>query len=451
MYLKTIRIVIFAVFLSTGIWAQRADTPLATLTLPDGESRSFTAQDLPKNVGSAWSQLSETLKSAKADLLELQINEILLYQEAAKSSVSKETLIENEVNQKVSDPDEASIKALYEANKKEIGNVSIAEVRPEIIKYLRVEREQAALGEYVKKIRGTAQIEYGSDIHAEKHSLNDVLVKINAEPITYAAYRNKNGLALYEYEANVFDQLETSLTMIVDATVYQAEAIGLGIPVNRLIEKEITSKMTKFSTDEQNRLESALRERLYAKYRVKYFVTEPKPFIQKVSTDDDPFKGKATAPVTIVVFADYECPACAAIHPLIKNLADKYNDRVRLVFRDFPLTKVHQNAFNAALAANAALKQGKFFEYSDLLYNNQESLDKNSLKQYAQELGLDLELFVRDMESEESASEVRTDIADGESYGVNGTPSIFVNGYKIRALSLHSFEKAVERALAGSL
>jgi len=356
-----------------------------------------------------------------------------------------------EVYAKVPDPDEKSVKSLYDENRQSIGDIPLAEMRPQLVSYLRLEPEKEAREAYSRSLRSSARIEYVRDVNDDRLSLNDVLVTVNAEPITYAAYKKKNGLPLYEYEANVFDQLDYSLRMIVDSSVYQVESQGLGIQVNQLIAQEITSKMKDFSVAEQERLETALRGRLYKKYRVKFFMSEPKPYVQQISADDDPAMGKSTAKVYVVVFADYECPACAGVHPILKGLVKKYGEDVRLVYRDFPLKKIHANAFPAARAAFAAAKQGKFFEYSELLYENQDALDGDSLAKYAKELGLDIVKFSAAMNSEEAAAEVEKDLADGNEYGVTGTPSIFVNGYKIRTLSIQAFENAIERAIAGAL
>ena len=426
------------------VYSQESYTPLATMN-----GRSFTAQDLPPDIGNAWLSLPSTLIKARKELLEMQIESVLMSQEAAKRSLDKEALHEQEIHSKVPDPDEKAIKDLYEKNRAALGSSTLEDVRPQLVRYLRKKPEEKAQKAFIASLRTAAKIQYGKPLTSPKFSLNDVIATVNEEPITYARYKAKNGLILYEYEANVFDQVDTALRMIVDAAVYQIEASGLGIPVNRLIANEITSKLKDFSTEEQLKLENVLRSRLYAKYRVKYFITEPDPYTQFISKDDDPVLGKADAKVTIVVFADYECPACAGVHPLLKKLVAKYPQDVRLVYRDFPLVKVHNHAFEAALAANAASKQGKFFEYTELLYKNQQALDKESLKKYAADTGMDIVRFEADMNSAGAKAEVEKDIAEATRYGVTGTPSIFVNGYKVRNLSMISFEKAVKNAKAG--
>lgn len=115
---------------------------------------------------------------------------------------------------------------------------------------------------------------------------------------------------------------------------------------------------------------------------------EPEPPIQAISVDDDPVRGEPNAAVTIVEFTDFQCPSCAAMNPVLDEVLKSYGNKVRLVVRDFPL-EMHANARKAAEAANAAHAQGKFFEYTALLFKRQDALDVPSLKKYATEIGLD--------------------------------------------------------------
>jgi protein-disulfide isomerase len=162
---------------------------------------------------------------------------------------------------------------------------------------------------------------------------------------------------------------------------------------------------------------------------------------------DDPQTGIATAPITVVMFTDFQCPACSRTHPVLKQALAAYGDKIRFVVRDFPLENIHENAFQAALAANAAREQGKFFEYVEVLYRNQEALDKASLLKYATEVGLNAKQFELDFTDARAKAEVKKDQADGRSYGIGGTPAIFVNGVKVHRLSADGFRRAVDAAL----
>ena len=194
-------------------------------------------------------------------------------------------------------------------------------------------------------------------------------------------------------------------------------------------------------------LQNDLAKRLFKKYNANFLLKEPEPLVLNISIENEPAQGKPNAPVTVVMFTDFQCPACSAVYPVLKKVVLEYGDKVRLVVRDFPLVNLHENAFNAALAANAANAQGKFFVYKELLYKNQENLDKASLIKYAEQIGLNIEQFKLDLENKKFADEVRADMADGKSYGINATPTIFVNGVKVRELSAENFRNAIEKVL----
>jgi protein-disulfide isomerase len=145
-----------------------------------------------------------------------------------------------------------------------------------------------------------------------------------------------------------------------------------------------------------------------------------------------PVLGAPTAPVTIVEFSDFECPHCAAAHPLLKRLVRELDGQVRLVFMHYPLTESHQRAMPAARASVAAGRQGKFWEMHDLLFENRGALSDEDFERYARQIGLDVERFQRDMRSEESRRAVERDRALGRQVGVTGTPTLFVNGRRFR-------------------
>jgi protein-disulfide isomerase len=174
---------------------------------------------------------------------------------------------------------------------------------------------------------------------------------------------------------------------------------------------------------------------------------EPAQPVQNISVDDDPSRGDVNAPVTVVEFTDFQCPACAAMNPVLDEVLKSYGNKVRFVIRDFPLNQ-HEFARKAAEAANAANAQGKFFEYTALLFKNQKALDVPSLKKYASEVGLDRARFDAALDRGVYAAEVENDIQDGEMYGVGSTPTIFINGVQLRTLSAEGLREAIDRAAA---
>ena len=149
-----------------------------------------------------------------------------------------------------------------------------------------------------------------------------------------------------------------------------------------------------------------------------------------VSADRDHIQGPADAPVTLVEYGDYECPYCGAAYPILKDVQGRMGDRMRFVFRNFPITTSHPHSEHAAEAAEAAAAQGRFWPMHDLLYENQRKLEDDDLHGYAAQLGLDLDAFDRDLAGHVHATRVREDFMSGVRSGVNGTPTFYVNGIR---------------------
>ena len=142
----------------------------------------------------------------------------------------------------------------------------------------------------------------------------------------------------------------------------------------------------------------------------------------------DHAQGPADAPVTLVEYGDYECPYCGHAYPIVKEVQQRLGDRLRFVFRNFPLATMHPHAEHAAEAAETAAAQGKFWEMHDQLYEHQRALDDHSLGRYAAQIGLDVDQFARDMEAHAQEPRVKEDFLSGVRSGVNGTPTFFING-----------------------
>ncbi|PYS46560.1 MAG: disulfide bond formation protein DsbA [Acidobacteria bacterium] len=153
--------------------------------------------------------------------------------------------------------------------------------------------------------------------------------------------------------------------------------------------------------------------------------------------DNPHARGGPNAKVTLDEYGDYQCPPCGALYPELKTLEKDYGDQVRFVFHQFPLQTVHKHAELAAHAAEAAALQGHFWEMHDMLYQNQLSWSvaedaRPVFIQYARMLGLDVDRFTRDLDGYEVKSRVDTDIERGKSLGVQGTPTVFINGRQLK-------------------
>jgi protein-disulfide isomerase len=147
-------------------------------------------------------------------------------------------------------------------------------------------------------------------------------------------------------------------------------------------------------------------------------------------SERDHSQGPATAPVTLVEYGDYECPYCGAAYPIVKRLQEHLGDRLRFVFRNFPITTSHPHAEHAAEAAEAAGAQGRFWEMHDYLYEHQRALTDEHLEAYAAAIGLNVDRFDGEMETQAYTGRVREDFMSGVRSGVNGTPTFYINGQR---------------------
>src|SRR5262249_23531790 len=167
-----------------------------------------------------------------------------------------------------------------------------------------------------------------------------------------------------------------------------------------------------------------------------------KPPVVEVSAAGRPQRGSASAPITIIAFSDYECPYCKRAHTTVEEVMKTYGDKVKLVYRDYPLP-FHEHARPAAEAAACANAQGKFWEYHQKLWGASD-LSTEKLKAMAGEIGLDQQKFDDCLAKQQFKADIDKDIADGSSVGVTGTPAFFINGRMISGAQ--PFGKVKERS-----
>lgn len=156
--------------------------------------------------------------------------------------------------------------------------------------------------------------------------------------------------------------------------------------------------------------------------------TNPTPFD---INDDDNIRGNSDAPITIIEFSDFQCSFCSRFHNTMLQVMDEYPDKVKWVYRHFPLDSIHPVARKAAEASECAGDQNKFWEYSDQLFNQQAKISPDFLKEVAQEIGLNTEEFNQCLDSGKYTSLVEDNLQEGLSVGVRGTPGGFINGQSL--------------------
>ena len=163
--------------------------------------------------------------------------------------------------------------------------------------------------------------------------------------------------------------------------------------------------------------------------------------------EHDHAMGPADAPVTLVEYGDFECPYCGQAYPIVKAIQERMGDRLRFVFRNFPISESHPHAEHAAETAEAAGAQGKFWEMHDVLYEHQRALSDRDLIGYAASLGLDETRVARELGQGTFAAKVRGDFRGGVRSGVNGTPTFFINELRLDwDFDIATLKAALERA-----
>jgi protein-disulfide isomerase len=156
---------------------------------------------------------------------------------------------------------------------------------------------------------------------------------------------------------------------------------------------------------------------------------EPPKLAVPVDAEQDHIEGPVDAPFTLVEYGDYQCPYCGAAYPEVKQVQKELGGKLRFVFRNFPLTNIHEHAMNAAETAEAASSQGKFWPMHDFLYEHQATLGDHSVALgYAKKLGLDIQKFEREIAQHVYQKRIKNDFMGGVRSGVNGTPTFYVNG-----------------------
>jgi protein-disulfide isomerase len=186
----------------------------------------------------------------------------------------------------------------------------------------------------------------------------------------------------------------------------------------------------------------------------------PQPVVA-ASVDDDPYLGPVDAPVTIIEFSDYQCPFCKRFRDeTLDQVLETYEGKIKFVYRDFPISSIHAWAQKAGEAGECADDQGKFWEYHDLIFEDQTTLNStlqtagltgvvDTFKSYAADLGLDTAAFNECLDSGKYTSEVQKDYQDGQAYGVTGTPGFFINGVEVKgAQPFSAFQQVIDAALA---
>ena len=211
---------------------------------------------------------------------------------------------------------------------------------------------------------------------------------------------------------------------------------------------EAVSTKIRLGLEDQHRSEARSRfvDRLRSRASISIALEPPRETLTIKA--GEPADGPVDAPVQIVMYSDYQCPFCARVEPTLEKVKQTYGERVRLVFRDFPLASIHPEATAAGTAAHCAHEQGRFWDIHDRLFSNQSRMAEGDRLRHATDLGLDMGRFTTCTAGEGAASIVRANLASGEALGVSATPAFFVNGrFMPGAQPFEAFQRVIDDEL----
>ncbi len=456
-----------------------ASAPSAPIPLAIVNGQNITSADIDPKVRAELDALDGRIVEARRQVVELQVNTLLLESEAARRRMSAQQLYAVEIAGKIPEPTAAQIDKFIQDNRAQIDETDPAAIRQQVADFLKSDNEARVTNEFINRTRVSNRVVMVASPNAAALPPTTVIATVGGRPITAGTIDERLKPIIYKLRLNTYQLAQQALDLTINDLLLLADAKQRNVPPEEIIRKEITEKIhspteaeiAKFYADnkakipvelaaasnqiatflqeqDRQRLETELSTRLRASANVRVLISEPDLPVQMITVDDDPVRGDANAPVTIVEFTDFQCPTCASMQPILEEILKSYGNKVRLVVRDFPLPR-HANALKAAEAANAANAQGKFVEYTALLFNHQDALDVPSLKKYASEIGLNRARFDAELDSGKYAAEVKHDREDGEMYGIDSTPAIFVNGRALREMSVEALRALIDRGLAG--
>ena len=306
---------------------------------------------------------------------------------------------------------------------------------------------------------------------------DEPVATVAGQPIYERDLMSVAGPNLLDLRKQEYKLKSDTLSQVIRKKLIEVEAKKRGVSTEELLKQEVDSKIAEPSDDEARGYYLALRDqnsvpfeqvKSQAKQLLKGAAIKQarddyadslrdkdevsillQPPVIQVSFDPARVKGNADAPVTIIEFADFQCPFCSRAEPVLKEVLAKYQGKVKLSYRDFPLSQIHPNAKISAEASRCALAKGKFWEMHDAMFAEQSKLDEEALVKTAAGLGMDRNSFATCLKSGKYEAAVQQDFQAGSEAGVNATPTFFINGeFLSGAQSDADFIQIIDRQLA---
>ena len=439
----------------------------------------IASKDVDEPIKARVQELQNQVIEARKAQLDFEINSRLLEAEARRLGISAQKLLEREVPQRITNPTEAEARAFYDENKKNIEG-EFKDVKGQVIGYLLNQRRADEAKKFAERLRLSAKVELLTDSVTPPETEADrsrVFATVNGIRVTSGDVEEAIKPTIFSVQEQIYELRKKALDVKINDLLLDDAAKKKNVTSDALFDSEILPRVKPVTEKEIRKFYDENKEKINAPYEVVHaqilqmlqnreqgnaasayaeelrkgaaleiFLRPPDPPVISISTDDRPWTGGANAQVTIVEFTDFECPSCANAQPVLENLVKEFGDKVKLVAHSFPLEQ-HKHAFKAAEAAEAAREQGKYWEYTLILFKNQKELEVDKLKAYAGLLGLDRKRFDDALDSGKFTDAVKQELSIGDRIGVESTPSIFINGKRTREKTREALKSAIEAAL----
>ena len=306
-------------------------------------------------------------------------------------------------------------------------------------------------------------------------SASPTVAMVNGQPVSEKELEDQLGTALILKKQEEYALRREALNDLIFQKLQEAQAKKEGVTVDALYQKKVLDAVTDPTEEQVNNFynqnkarmtakeedakkqikdylkgqaagekEQAFRKELLEAAKVAIMLRPPR---LNVAKGDAPVKGPADAPIIITEFTDFQCPYCSRVQETLTKVFETYQGKVALVFKDFPLD-FHKDSKGAHQAAYCAAAQGKFWEMHDSLFKNQRQLTADDLKKYAGEIGLDMAKFNACVEAKPDEKKIQSNIEEGQSLGVTGTPCFFINGRALKgAVPYDNFKQLIDEEL----
>ncbi|MDE0960389.1 MAG: thioredoxin domain-containing protein, partial [Planctomycetota bacterium] len=452
-------------------------------TTPEGIVAEIGNQQIPQLqmgqwVGTDLESLQLERIRARIDLVQIATQDRLFRQEARSLGLTREEYIEQAIMKPLTRPTEQQLLEEMRSSPERYGS-DLEPIREELT--AAVARKQAAQRgrTLLEEISQRIPIEYQLEPLRRRTldlALDEVIVMVGEESIRLLDIEEALEDLEHEYDWKKYEIEISELNRQINDRLLQAESKKQGIDPGQLLEQRVYSKLEPVTDSEvesffkMNRarivgeldqiresirahllserrivLEARFAERMRAAADVVIYLKKPNPPVHIIETEGRATRGPNDAPIQFIEFVDFQCERCKDLWAFLEKVQQIHPDEVQVVVRNQPLGSIHPMSMNAALAAEAARLQGKYWEMAAGLFDQQSSLSGDTIRTLAKEIGLDLERFERDRLSPDLVMMITADLDEGQRLGIDRTPVLYLNGRKLEDKSWEGILQGVQR------